>query len=292
MRLIILQFVLLSLVLFSCKTEVKYPNINNAQAKVDQDRSRENVDKLMKAIIGEYERTNDKKEKLSLLEMGMNVAKEHNLEGQLNSLRLGVITEDPKSESTGKMLIEMATDVKSKGNSVIADIMFWGVSKEHPSLAESAAKLMTNKGFDPDTLILETGQNIFYKDKPGEINKGEARKFVDLCEAYALAHPSSDNAIEYLFKGAEMARSLKSYKKALSLYDMIIVKYPKSQKAASALFVKGFMMENDFRNIEEAKKLYLKFIEDYPNDALAKDVEVLLNNLGKSDEELYNSVVK
>lgn len=285
-------YLLSSILLFACQNANQSNLINKAQSVLAANPSQDNAESLITAIINEYEKVDDKPSKLKLLNEALDVAKEYNLKGQISSLQLGIVTEEPLSEEAGDILYNMAASLKEKGKLDISDIMFMGIANDFPALSEMAKEQIQDPSINPDTLISNLGESIFPKDNPSEMNKVAAHKYIDICEAYALANPSSEKSVDYLFKGVQMSRSLNSFKKSMSLCDMIIKKYPNDKKAASALFVKGFIMENNYKQTEEAKKLYLHFLEKYPNDELADDVETLLNNLGKSDEELFNSIRK
>ena len=56
--------------------------------------------------------------------------------------------------------------------------------------------------------------------------------------------------------------------------------------------LKGFALDSEFKQKEEAKKIYEQFLTEFPNDSLAKDVRFLLKNIGKSDEELLKEIEK
>ena len=59
-----------------------------------------------------------------------------------------------------------------------------------------------------------------------------------------------------------------------------------------ALFLKGFLLENDLKKPEKAKEIYESFMQKYPNHAMAKDVNFLIQNLGKSDKEIIEKINK
>ncbi len=52
------------------------------------------------------------------------------------------------------------------------------------------------------------------------------------------------------------------------------------------MFLKGYVYENDLRDLETAKKIYEEFLVKYPDDEFADDAEISIKNLGKSPEEL------
>jgi outer membrane protein assembly factor BamD (BamD/ComL family) len=72
--------------------------------------------------------------------------------------------------------------------------------------------------------------------------------------------------------------------KAIELFDQFIVKYPDNPKAPVCMFFKGYIYENQIKNLDKAKEIYLQFIEKYPNNEFTKDARIALQNLGKSPE--------
>lgn len=77
-----------------------------------------------------------------------------------------------------------------------------------------------------------------------------------------------------------------SLKKSVSLYKQIFNEYPNSEKAESSLFMASFILANDIRDYESAKKSYELYLEKYPNGNLAKDAKIELQNLGKTPEQV------
>ena len=116
-----------------------------------------------------------------------------------------------------------------------------------------------------------------------------ANDFVSACELYASISPQDANAPTYLFRAAETARSTQNFSKALSLYDVIYQKYPEYEKAPQALFLKGFTLDNDLKQHEQAKEIYESFLEKHPDNEFADDTKFLISNIGKSDDEIIKS---
>ncbi len=109
---------------------------------------------------------------------------------------------------------------------------------------------------------------------------------------YADAFPTDSNAVQYLTKAGETARLLKNYDKAFEVFDKIINDYPQSKEAPAAMFMKAFTLDNDLKKLDEAKQAYEAFLQKYPNDEFADDAQFLLNNLGKSPEEIIKGFEK
>ena len=117
--------------------------------------------------------------------------------------------------------------------------------KDHPK-ADEARSSLTAEISDIDGYILEIGEKIFENADETGVNKANSQYYVDACEAYALANPNSVASPEFLYKAAEIARTLRTFPKALSLYDSINNKYPQYERAPTVLFLKGFLLENQF----------------------------------------------
>ena len=124
------------------------------------------------------------------------------------------------------------------------------------------------------------------------VNIINAKEYVNSCEAYTLVLPADSLAPRYLFNAAEMSRTVKTFDKTLFLYDWLIAKYPNYEKTPMAMFLKGFILENELNNIDKAKEVYRKFLENYPAHDLADDVQFLYDNLGKSNEEILEMIEK
>jgi TolA-binding protein len=157
----------------------------------------------------------------------------------------------------------------------------------HPKLAEMQEKAA---GSDPVAIIQQLTQSRLENPDQYGINKNESFKYVDACEAYAISDPEDPRSPEYLFDAAEIAKLLKTYNKALSLYDWMIDKYPNYSKTPSALFIKAFTLENELGKLDEAKAAYELFLEKYPQDNFADDAKFSLENIGKSPDEVLKSI--
>ena len=49
-------------------------------------------------------------------------------------------------------------------------------------------------------------------------------------------------------------------------------------------------MKQDFKKIDEAKAIYTEFVTKYPNHQMASSAQFLLDNMGKSEEEILKSM--
>lgn len=111
----------------------------------------------------------------------------------------------------------------------------------------------------------------------------------DLVQAYcdfADANPDDAKAPEYLFKAVDVSMNLNEPQRTISIIDKLLAEYPDYPRAQAALFVKAFIFETRYNNIDMAKKLYEQYLEMYPNGEFANDCKASIENLGLTPEEL------
>jgi len=140
-----------------------------------------------------------------------------------------------------------------------------------------------------DSLLssIKTAEDALYGNKDVlEFDKDKAETLVKAYQGYASSNPDDSLSANYLFKSAEVLRSLRKFNEAVGIYKKIGDNYPNYDKAPHSLFLLGFSYENDLNALPEAKKCYEQFLAKYPSHELADDVQFSLNNLGKSPEEI------
>ena len=111
----------------------------------------------------------------------------------------------------------------------------------------------------------------------------------DLVSAYcdfADANPEDAMAPEYLFKAVDVSMNINEPQRTISIIDRLLKEYPDYPRTQAALFVKAFIFENKYGNLDMAKKLYEQYLEMYPNGEFANDCRASIENLGLSPEEL------
>ena len=92
---------------------------------------------------------------------------------------------------------------------------------------------------------------------------------------------------DLLLKAAGLAKTIENPQKAVELYSRLADGMPQHPKAPTALFMLGFVYENDLGDLAKAKAIYESFLQKYPNDPdFADDAQTALKMLGKSPEEI------
>jgi tetratricopeptide (TPR) repeat protein len=124
-------------------------------------------------------------------------------------------------------------------------------------------------------------------------DKDLANKYIEISEGYAAITTSNDKYAELLSMAGGLAKTIESFNKAIVLYHRLSERLPEHPKARTALFMQGFIYENDLGDIAKAKAIYEEFLQKYSDDAdYADDVKMALLTLGKSAEEIVKGFQK
>ncbi len=117
-------------------------------------------------------------------------------------------------------------------------------------------------------------------------DKNKAVALIKLYDAYAGSYPGDTLSAQYLFKMSELQTHAETPQAAIQTLDRIIREYPDFRRTPECMFLKGFIYDNNLADFEKAKVCYMEFIRSHPEHYFADDAQVLLDNLGKSPEEL------
>jgi len=126
-------------------------------------------------------------------------------------------------------------------------------------------------------------------------DKSKAAEFIKTSEELAVLVEKSnpDQYVDVLLKAAGLAKTVENPQKAIEIYTKIATGLPQHKKAPTALFMIGFVQENDLADLEKAKATYESFLQKYPNDPdFADDAQNALKLLGKSPDEIIKEFEK
>lgn len=126
----------------------------------------------------------------------------------------------------------------------------------------------------------------------GALNVPVSREFVAIATQLADKYPKDTLAAMPLYRAAEVVRAMNDPKQTAAIYQKVYDNYPSFSKAAEALFMLGFTYDEDLGDLEKARTTYNDFLQKYPTHSFADDTQMLLENLGKSDEEILKELEK
>lgn len=168
------------------------------------------------------------------------------------------------------------------------------LSEKYPNYKDAAAvkKSLQGNAKPLSERVNEIASSI-YDEKTKLPNARMARKYITACEVNALTNPNNPTSAELLLKAATTARTTaRNPEKALLIYDWVYNQFPAFEKAYQALFLKAFTLDNDMKELDEAKVFYEEFLAKYPDDEFAVSTKFLIENLGKSDDEIIKQFEK
>lgn len=122
-------------------------------------------------------------------------------------------------------------------------------------------------------------------------NRKKAEEVVALYKEYADKFKEDTASAEYLFRAADLLNGIGDYKAAIKLYAQCSANN-NFKKQPIALFLQGFIYENNLGDMINAKRIYEEFILKYADNKLAEDAKFSLDNLGKTPDDLFKMFEK
>lgn len=283
--------------LISCKGD-KNQIVSEEIVNLEKEIIKTPSDQLFLELKNKYKETFDNKRligenKEKVLERAYKFFKDEGKLSYAATYLTELIKNYPGEKSQGRIneLIELFDEKGATGISNAMKVIYKSAYPDDVEKISSYKPGIDSIGKSFDAYILEVGESIFASlDETGKLNVAAAKDYVNICEAYALINPQAKDSPEFLFKAAEVAHTIKSYNKTFELYDWILEKYPKFEKSPTALFLKGYIFDNELKKYDEATKIYNEFLEKYPNSDLVDDVMTLKEYMGKSDEEILKLI--
>lgn len=288
----------LAVLLGSCKNESN----TQSDSKLDQlastittDASPDNIKAYLEEAKAFITTNKDDRPLIKpVLEKAAKISVDYNQPFSAISFLMPLIKDYPANSTNSGNILELAKLMQKVKKDHVAITLYKsytakndGSSKE-PSLDQLVATEVGTAEAYVDTIMV----NIFKDPNEFGLNKDNSLKFVDAAEAYALANPNSEQSAQYLYKAAEVSRSIRTFPKTLTIYDWMIDDYPDYEKTPTVVFLKGFLLDNEMGKLDLAKQSYETFIDRYPEHELASHVKFLIENLGKSDEEILELITK
>jgi outer membrane protein assembly factor BamD (BamD/ComL family) len=121
-----------------------------------------------------------------------------------------------------------------------------------------------------------------------------ALRTAELFEQYIREYPVDTTRVpEFYYEGARLYALSGAYEKAIPMVDTFRAKYPEHHLAPVLLHMKGFLIyETGMQDYDNARRTYEAFIQTYPEHPMVADVLFSLENLGKSDEEIMEEIIR
>lgn len=115
-----------------------------------------------------------------------------------------------------------------------------------------------------------------------------AQEYITFSSTFA----SDTNSPRMIYKAAILnLKYIADNNKAIDLFIKLKEKYPRFSETPMALYTAAYIYNDVLKDSEKAKECYELLIKDYPDHYLAKEAKVLIQFVGKSDEQLLNAII-
>ncbi|MBE0644438.1 MAG: tetratricopeptide repeat protein [Bacteroidetes bacterium] len=120
---------------------------------------------------------------------------------------------------------------------------------------------------------------------------GKTTEALALYEQVAKDYAEEPEAPQAMFHCALIyVNEQKDPVKAATTYELVAEKYPESEWGHKGLFAAAYTYANEIGNLDRAREAYQKYLKQYPDSSMAETARFELENLGKSAEELLQSL--
>ncbi len=128
-------------------------------------------------------------------------------------------------------------------------------------------------------------------DEKGVLNAESADKLIEAYMNYAKKFPNDEMSPDFLFKAVDISVAYNALnpQKTIDITNVLINNYPDFEMTPMAMFIKGFIYENQMQDYEKALDTYHQFLERYPNNPMAADVQSTIKNIGIPLDELIKT---
>ncbi len=218
----------------------------------------------------------------------------NNVSGAIQSLGKAVKNHG-SSSATPNSLYLLAETYKNKFRQVDqANLYYQGLTEAFPGneYAEKAKTQLKGAGGSMADRIEELKQDIYMDSTQTRVNPNKARKLVDLHLLHASLLPDSPKSPQFLYDTYEIANSVRMFREAATATEKLYKDYPEHSKAPTAMFLTGYLYENELRDLDKAKDIYSDFITKYPDNEFTKSAQFALDNLGKPADQLLEELRK
>ncbi len=294
MKKLILPLLFCVAIFMSCETETGIKGeISKMEAVADKEPTLANLSQLV-AQYDRYVNENPADAETNgrfLYRAAGRLLQANNMRGVTQKLTTGIhdYTSSSVTPNSMLMLAEIYND-KFKDTEK-ADWYYQALVEKYPN-HENAAKAKDKKNGEStlNEMIEAIKDDIYTDSTKVRVSAGKARKLVGLYELYVATHPEDAKSGDYLYTAYELANSARMYREAVKAVENLNADYPDHPKAPTALFLTGYLYENELRNTDKAKKIYEDFLEKYPDNEFAESAKFALANLGKPADQLLKEL--
>jgi hypothetical protein len=160
--------------------------------------------------------------------------------------------------------------------------------------SDSLNKPLKSYSADCKNLVVEAKRMDSLLLKEMEVKVDVANKAIKAFTDFAYYCSNDSLCPIYLIKTAQVAQSINNIPQAKIVLDKCVDEYPNSSHRPAAMFLLAQLYDEAtyLNNEAQAKLIYEKIISEYPKSDWAKSSKGALNFVGRSDEQIMQSLKK
>ena len=121
----------------------------------------------------------------------------------------------------------------------------------------------------------------------GTFDTLKAPKVAEKYCQFVEQNPDDSTAPIWLYHAIEINVLVKNWEKSIALCDQLTEQYPESPFTPFGMYLTGsFVYEDEYKDLDKAREIYERIINDYPDSKIVKSVESSLKYLGWTPEEI------
>ena len=133
-------------------------------------------------------------------------------------------------------------------------------------------------------------ETLFNEDQ--SVNEAVAPDVAEKYIRFAKQNPDFPTSANWMYNAFEIYVLLKDVDNSQRVCDMLVEKYPQSKWTPRALYLLGsFIYEDQLKDLDKARELYERVINDYPDCDVIPSVQSSLKYLGWSAEEIMGDIM-
>ena len=141
------------------------------------------------------------------------------------------------------------------------------------------------------SMLLGCAKKMSEEELYGEAQKLEQQQDIDklikVYEELIDRFPKSQKADFALYKLALVYQNNKQeFAKAVACHERLMKDYPESKYVSQSHFMSAFIYANDLKDLDKARAAYSSFVEKFPDHELVPSVKWELEHLGKDINQI------
>ena len=134
-------------------------------------------------------------------------------------------------------------------------------------------------------------QSVLFNEN-GSLNEKEAPKVAEKFCRFVNQNPNDTSAVKWLYHALEINLMLKDAEKSIEIGNQLLGQYPQSRWAPQTLLTLGsFVYQDQLNDTVQARAMFQRLIDEYPESGLVNDAKKSIEYLGLSPDAVMDAIM-